>query len=141
VSVDEAAAKAKAEGPTDAAAKPDPFGSADQAKAKADFDDAFAAFTASSKGKPAVASDANKSTDAFNTEFPPISELEHEEESESESEQGGFEDDFSPASPPNKIANKPDAGTAEAEKVEETSANVVPPEVPVKEPLEDAPKR
>ncbi|KHO01922.1 EF hand domain protein [Metarhizium album ARSEF 1941] len=137
-SVDEAASKAKAEAATDPASKPDPFGNTDQAKAKADFDNAFAAFSASDKGKAAGESDVNKSTDAFNTEFPPISELERANDSESESDRGGFDDDFTAASPPNKAAgNKKDAATTENKQTRETSVNVGP-EVPAKEPLEDA---
>jgi epidermal growth factor receptor substrate 15 len=138
VSLDEAATKAKGEEATDAAPKPDPFGSTDQAKAKADFDNAFAAFTASGKGKAAAESEANKSNDAFNTEFPPISELERDEESESESEQGGFDDDFAPALSP-KGGNK-DTEDVEAPRPEETTSTAGP-EVPAKEPVQDASKR
>lgn len=79
----------------------DPFGGADQAKAKADFDNAFAAFTSSKSQEPAP--EAAKSTSAFDSEFPPISELENaDSESDSEVERGGFDDDFAPASPPAK---------------------------------------
>ncbi|OAQ73086.2 UBA/TS-N domain-containing protein [Pochonia chlamydosporia 170] len=140
VSVDEAASKAKGEDAAAAGPKPDPFGGTDQAKAKADFDNAFAAFTASGKGKATGESDANKSTDAFNTEFPPISELERDEdESESESERGGFDDDFTAASPANKGINAKETQAAETKKTEETSPSAAP-QVPAKEPVEDASK-
>ncbi|KAJ4243322.1 hypothetical protein NW762_014832 [Fusarium torreyae] len=95
------------EAPKDDAPKPtetaDPFGGADDAKAKADFDNAFAAFTtAKSQTKPAP--EANKQSSAFDSEFPPISELERddEEDSDSSSDNGGFDDNFTPASPPGK---------------------------------------
>lgn len=84
---------------------------ADQDKAKADFDSAFAAFT-SSKGSAGAQDTTNKSKSAFDTEFPPISEIERDE-SDSESEPEGFDDDFAPASPEAK--KKP-------EKAEEPSA-------------------
>ncbi|KAF7556090.1 hypothetical protein G7046_g6392 [Stylonectria norvegica] len=84
----------------------DPFGPVDQAKAKADFDNAFAAFT-TGKGQAKPAPDTSKAANTFDSEFPPISELERDDdESDSASEQGGFEggfdDDFAPASPPSK---------------------------------------
>ncbi|KAM5361625.1 hypothetical protein ACJZ2D_012968 [Fusarium nematophilum] len=90
----------------------DPFGHADEAKAKADFENAFAAFTtAKSQSKPAQ--EASKSTSAFDSEFPPISELERDDDSDSSSDQGGFEDDFAPASPPSKsFGNKAVTGEA-----------------------------
>ncbi|KAF4975752.1 hypothetical protein FZEAL_7502 [Fusarium zealandicum] len=79
----------------------DPFGGNDEAKAKADFENAFAAFTTSkSQSKPAP--EADKSTAVFDSEFPPISELERDDDSDSSSDQGGFDDDFAPASPPSK---------------------------------------
>ncbi|KAF4993577.1 hypothetical protein FDECE_13359, partial [Fusarium decemcellulare] len=79
----------------------DPFGGNDEAKAKADFENAFAAFTtAKSQTKPVP--EANKSTSAFDSEFPPISELERDDDSDSSSDHGGFDDDFAPASPPSK---------------------------------------
>ncbi|KAH6891199.1 hypothetical protein B0T10DRAFT_595377 [Thelonectria olida] len=78
----------------------DPFGVDDEAKAKADFENAFAAFTTSkSKSVPEPA----KPSAAFAAEFPPISELERDDDdSDSASDRGGFEDDFLPASPPPK---------------------------------------
>ncbi|KAF5027682.1 hypothetical protein F66182_166 [Fusarium sp. NRRL 66182] len=92
----------------------DPFGRADEAKAKADFENAFAAFTtAKSQGKPSP--EVNKSSSAFDTEFPPISELERDddEDSDSSSDNGGFDDNFTPASPPNKsLGDKATTGDA-----------------------------
>ncbi|PTD04822.1 putative calcium-binding protein [Fusarium culmorum] len=82
----------------------DPFGGHDEAKAKADFENAFAAFTtAKTQSRPSP--EANKSS-AFDSEFPPISELERDEEedSDSSSDNGGFDDNFTPASPPAKPA-------------------------------------
>ncbi|KAH7156998.1 hypothetical protein EDB81DRAFT_409380 [Dactylonectria macrodidyma] len=86
----------------------DPFGTVDEAKAKADFENAFAAFTtAKTQSKPAP--EATKSTSAFDSEFPPISELERDDsDSDSASERGGFEDDFAPVSPPNKLSGETD---------------------------------
>jgi epidermal growth factor receptor substrate 15 len=92
--------------PTDATAsstvttaESDPFGALDQAKAKSDFDNAFASFTNAHKAQDKAATDPVKTSAAFNTEFPPISELERDEDSDTASEQGGFDDDFAPASP------------------------------------------
>ncbi|UKZ80766.1 hypothetical protein TrVFT333_008531 [Trichoderma virens FT-333] len=87
------------------------FDTTDHAKAKADFDNAFAAFTSAKtpssgadKGAAAV-KPHNAFDNAFDTEFPPISELERDV-SESDSERGGFDDDFAPASPENKAKEK-----------------------------------
>lgn len=98
--------------PEAAAGAADPFSALDQAKAKEDFDSAFASFKAGSGSKgpsdsaePAPAQTANQFS-AFSTEFPPISELERDEESDSEDEQGGFDDDFAPSSPNAKPADK-----------------------------------
>lgn len=91
----------------------DPFSAMDQTKAKEDFDNAFASFKASTGPKgPAVgaepgATDTPKGLSAFDSEFPPISELERDEESDSEDEKGGFDDDFAPASPNAKPADAP----------------------------------
>lgn len=79
------------------------FDNTDHAKAKADFDNAFAAFT--SAKAPASADKVVKPQNAFDTEFPPIAELERDV-SDSESERGGFDDDFAPASPANKAKEK-----------------------------------
>ncbi|OAA58201.1 EF hand domain protein [Cordyceps fumosorosea ARSEF 2679] len=75
-----------------------PFGD-DKDKAKADFDNAFAAFTSAKSTTPADTAAAPKTKSASDTEFPPISEIERDEDSDSESEQGGFDDDFAPTSP------------------------------------------
>ncbi|KAL6356710.1 hypothetical protein LRP88_10315 [Fusarium phalaenopsidis] len=105
--------------PADAAREPanesapkaaDPFGGADEAKAKADFENAFAAFT-TAKNQTKPVQETNKPTSAFDSEFPPISELERDDDSDSSSDQGGFEDDFAPASPPSKrFGDKPASG-------------------------------
>ncbi|XWX01357.1 hypothetical protein V2A60_009384 [Cordyceps javanica] len=97
-----------------------PF-SDDKEKAKADFDNAFAAFT-SSKTAATADNSTPKTKSAFDTEFPPISEIERDDDSDSESEQGGFDDDFAPTSPEkNKPAQKAAAPTAsETEKPVET---------------------
>jgi epidermal growth factor receptor substrate 15 len=118
------------------AAASDPFSNDDQAKAKADFDNAFAAFT-SAKEKPAAASDSPKPPAAFASEFPPISELERDDDSESDSEGGGFDDDFAPASPQNKgkapaAAPGPEATIAQASPPPAVEGT---PTVPPKEPL------
>ncbi|RFU75427.1 ef hand domain, partial [Trichoderma arundinaceum] len=81
------------------------FDNTDHAKAKADFDNAFAAFTSAKAPGSADNGAAVKPPTAFDTEFPPISELERDV-SDSESERGGFDDDFAPASPENKAKGK-----------------------------------
>ncbi|OAQ98771.1 hypothetical protein LLEC1_06231 [Akanthomyces lecanii] len=106
-----------------------PF-SDDKDKAKADFDNAFAAFT-SSKSAPTAEATAPKTQSAFDTEFPPISEIERDDESDSESDQGGFDDDFAPTSPgETKAAQKatvPAAALPEkAEKATEAPREVQP---------------
>ncbi|KJZ80302.1 hypothetical protein HIM_00152 [Hirsutella minnesotensis 3608] len=83
-----------------------PFGNADQAKAKADFDNAFAAFAASGRSQ-AAATEGSASQSAFDSEFPPISEVERDDDSDSESERGGFDDDFAPLSPRVAASEKP----------------------------------
>ena len=100
------------------------FGNADQAKAKADFDNAFAAFTSSNKSQTSNGADGAKAQSAFDSEFPPISELERDDESDSDSERGGFDDDFTPTSPKHKADTKT-AGpepTPEAKQVDATAA-------------------
>ncbi|RFU32654.1 hypothetical protein B7463_g3671, partial [Scytalidium lignicola] len=82
----------------------DPFGSAKEAprsgNTKEDFDSAFAGFGSSAKSqeRPKTANAETSPPANFNKEFPPIAELENDE-SDSASENGGFEDDFAPASP------------------------------------------
>lgn len=97
-----------------------PFGEDDGAKAKADFDNAFAAFTSSKSTAPTEAA-APKAKSAFDSEFPPISEIERDE-SDSESEQGGFDDDFAPASPEK---TKKAAETTADKSAEDTAAETV----------------
>jgi epidermal growth factor receptor substrate 15 len=88
----------------------DPFGAGKEpvrsATAKDDFDAAFAGFSAPPKTqeRSLTGNSSNEGSVAavsagFHKEFPPIAELEHDDESESASEGGGFEDDFAPASP------------------------------------------
>ncbi|KAK3900548.1 hypothetical protein C8A05DRAFT_35809 [Staphylotrichum tortipilum] len=107
-SISEEAGKAK---------EADPFAVDQDSKAKEDFESAFASFkqARATTGSPAAAagSDTAKAFSSFNTEFPPISELERDEESDSESERGGFDDDFAPVSPP----------PAKGEKVESRAAS------------------
>lgn len=82
----------------------------DQAKAKEDFESAFASFKASTpKDASAEVSgtDQAKNRTAFDAEFPPISELEKDDESDS-ADEAGFDDDFAPASPPN-ASDKPES--------------------------------
>lgn len=80
------------------------FDNTDHAKAKADFDNAFAAFTSAKAPGSTDKGAAVKPQNAFDSEFPPISELEREID-ESDSERG-FDDDFAPASPENKAKEK-----------------------------------
>ncbi|PTB79140.1 endocytic protein [Trichoderma longibrachiatum ATCC 18648] len=110
------------------------FDNTDHAKAKADFDNAFAAFTStkapgSGADKESAAVKPQSAFDnAFDTEFPPISELERDV-SESDSETGGFDDDFAPASPENKAKEKQAASepTPESHKpTTETSDSAAP---------------
>jgi len=77
----------------------DPFGAMDQAKAKADFENAFASFTKAHNKSAERATETKLS--GFNAEFPPISELEADE-SDTDSDQGGFDDDFTSSSPKGK---------------------------------------
>ncbi|KAK0639157.1 hypothetical protein B0T16DRAFT_422541 [Cercophora newfieldiana] len=84
----------------------DPFGALDQAKAKEDFESAFASFKTSKANTASSSGDAAKAFTTFNSEFPPISELERDDESDTDSDRGGFDDDFAPASPPPKKTEK-----------------------------------
>ncbi len=70
------------------------------AAAKDDFDSAFAGFGAPSNLKKEASERSGSATGSsnFHSEFPPLQELEHDDESDSGSE-GGFEDDFTSASP------------------------------------------
>jgi epidermal growth factor receptor substrate 15 len=82
----------------------DPF-AIDQKKAKEDFESAFASFKQAKAGATS-SNDTATAFSRFDTEFPPISELERDDESDSESERGGFDDDFAPASPTPKLSEK-----------------------------------
>ncbi|KAK0665381.1 hypothetical protein QBC41DRAFT_306208 [Cercophora samala] len=85
----------------------DPF-AVDQQKAKEDFESAFASFKQAKAVAPASSNTdtTTKAFSTFNNEFPPISELERDDDSDSESDRGGFDDDFAPVSPPVKTAEK-----------------------------------
>ncbi|ELQ38625.1 EF hand domain-containing protein [Pyricularia oryzae Y34] len=112
----------------------DPFSSVDQAKAKDDFESAFASFK-NAHTKPAAAgasafdmpssstggSEGKEPTvAAFASEFPPISELERDDDSDSESDRDGFDDDFAPTSP--KPATETNTiGVASSEDIKPTS--------------------
>ncbi|KAK2606819.1 hypothetical protein N8I77_005544 [Diaporthe amygdali] len=102
---------AKADPP--AASGGDPFSAMDEARAKDDFESAFASFK-NSKAPSAAPEDSSapeqpKARSAFDSEFPPISELEKDDDSDSEDDQGGFDDDFAPASPPPNPTAKPES--------------------------------
>ncbi|CAH0041119.1 unnamed protein product [Clonostachys solani] len=117
---EEAGNKASDE-PSDAPKSSDVFANTDQAKAKAEFDNAFAAFASAKSTSPdTTAFEPAKTKSVFNTEFPPISSLEKDDESDSESDEGGFDDDFAPRSPPQKLkaADTSSAPTSEGTKVD-----------------------
>ncbi|GAW22019.1 hypothetical protein ANO14919_115530 [Xylariales sp. No.14919] len=92
----------------------DPFaGMKDTGNAKMDFDSAFASFpNSSSKSQEKSAKDSSNAFSSFNTEFPPISELERDDESDSASEGNRFDDDFTPTSPPQKTTGESDTPNA-----------------------------
>ncbi len=80
----------------------DPFGGLkDSGNAKVDFDSAFASFTNSSSKTQEQSSkkDPGNAFTNFSSEFPPISEIERDDDSETASEGNRFDDDFAPASP------------------------------------------
>ncbi|KAI1492858.1 hypothetical protein F5X96DRAFT_624637 [Biscogniauxia mediterranea] len=85
----------------------------DSGNAKVDFESAFASF-ANSSNKPQEKStkDTTNAFASFNSEFPPISELERDDESDTASEGNGFDDDFAPASPMSKRAAKNESPSA-----------------------------
>ncbi|KAH7040681.1 uncharacterized protein B0I36DRAFT_311243 [Microdochium trichocladiopsis] len=91
----------------------DPFGQMnDTRNAKDDFDSAFASFGSStSKAVP------DKPAKDFHSEFPPISELEQDDDSDSSDDGNGFEDDFSPVAPAATAA----AGSQKADSVATSS--------------------
>jgi epidermal growth factor receptor substrate 15 len=88
--------------------------------AKDDFDAAFAGFGSSAKTQErsntgsSNEGPANVLPAGFNKEFPPIAELDHDDDTDSASEGGGFEDDFAPATPSHKrnTSSGTQAGTA-----------------------------
>lgn len=84
----------------------------DDINAKDDFDSAFADFGSSTKVED-KAVDNTKAFTAFDSEFPPIAEIERDDTSDSGSDGNGFDDDFNPGSPPaaeeGKITPKPAA--------------------------------
>ncbi|KAN0110360.1 hypothetical protein V8E51_006747 [Hyaloscypha variabilis] len=74
--------------------------------AKDDFDAAFAGFGAPAKtqershtGNSSASASGSAVPASFSKEFPPIAELDHDDDSDSASDGGGFDDDFAPASP------------------------------------------
>jgi len=107
----------------------DPFaGMKDVGNAKMDFESAFAGFpNSSSKSHDKSAKDPSNAFSSFNTEFPPISELERDDESDSASEGNRFDDDFTAASPPpRKAADEGDTTNAPSSP-NATKAVAVPP--------------
>jgi epidermal growth factor receptor substrate 15 len=87
-----------------------PFSAVNQDKAKHDFESAFASVKSPHATGPENSNnDVAKAFPSFTAEFPPLSELERDDDSESEIDRGGFEDDFAPASPPSKAAEKNDS--------------------------------
>jgi epidermal growth factor receptor substrate 15 len=83
----------------------DHFAGVDQAKAKEDFDSAFASFK-SARAKAPTADTPVPTSSASHTEFPPVSSLEIEDDDSDSDSDRGFDDDFAPASPPQKSAGK-----------------------------------
>lgn len=77
----------------------DPFGGLkDSGNSKVDFESAFANFKAQDQSK-----DSGNAFSTFSSEFPPISELERDDDdSDTASEGNRFDDDFAPASPNNQ---------------------------------------
>jgi epidermal growth factor receptor substrate 15 len=74
--------------------------------AKDDFDAAFAGFGTSAKtqershtGNSSNEGSAAAAPSGFHKEFPPIAELDNDDDSDSASDAGGFDDDFAPGSP------------------------------------------
>lgn len=109
-----------------------PFAAVDQAKAKEDFESAFASFKTARAKAPSA--DVPKPFSASHTEFPPISELERDDNSESDSDRG-FDDDFAPASPPPKSADK----KSEASKPSSPALSKSSPTAAFAAPAEHAP--
>jgi epidermal growth factor receptor substrate 15 len=97
-----------------------PFAGMDNAKAKEEFDNAFAAFSAASTTQEKSTTEGTKSKSAFDSEFPPISELQRDDESDSESERGGFDDDFATTWPEQQRTTAPKAPEGKADESKET---------------------
>ncbi|KAK8009268.1 ef hand domain-containing protein [Apiospora marii] len=90
--------------------------------AKDDFDSAFASFSGGSSSGQEKPKDTNNTFTKFDSEFPPISEINRDDEdSETASEGNGFDDDFAPVSPTTKKADTTEAPKA-ASPVEATKA-------------------
>lgn len=103
----------------------------DPVNAKDDFDSAFASFGSSSKPQE-QSKDTNNAFSTFATEFPPISEIERDDDSDSASEGNGFDDDFAPASPSGKRTPAKARSEAPSSPVMSTKSAVVP-DVPAAE--------
>ncbi|KAK3320519.1 hypothetical protein B0T19DRAFT_450769 [Cercophora scortea] len=87
----------------------DPFAVVDQAKAKEDFESAFASFKSAQTRAPTISGlETTKAFSSFHSEFPPISELERDDEDseDTDTDGAGFDDDFAPSSPPVKTTEK-----------------------------------
>lgn len=97
--------------------------------AKDDFDSAFASFKGSKSQEEAK--DTSNPVAKFDSEFPPISELNHDDESDSASEGNGFEDDFTPVSPGTKKDQS--SGTPNAPLSPTTAKSAAGPDVPAAE--------
>jgi len=114
----------------------DPFAQMkDTRNAKDDFDSAFASFGNSSTKAP-----AEKPAQDFHSEFPPISELEQDDDSDSSDDGNGFggngfDDDFSPAAPAATAAAA--AGSHKADSVATSSPALKKSELAV-EPAESS---
>ena len=110
----------------------DLFGAMDHAKAKADFDNAFASFKNNKSQEKPQSPEGNNAFSSFDTEFPPISELERDE-SDSDSEKGaGFDDDFAPSAPKETEKGgeaEKKAGSPAEDKAEEPRGDEKPAEV------------
>jgi epidermal growth factor receptor substrate 15 len=97
----------------------------DPVNAKDDFDSAFASFGSSSKAQDQP-KDTNNAFSTFANEFPPISEIERDDDSDSASDGNGFDDDFAPASPSGKRTPAKDKSVAPSSPVTSTKSAAVP---------------
>ncbi|KAI1381600.1 hypothetical protein F4677DRAFT_403559 [Hypoxylon crocopeplum] len=87
----------------------------DSGNAKVDFDSAFASMSGTSnKPQDKSIKETSNAFSTFDSEFPPISELERDDESDSASEENRFDDDFAPASPANRRTESKDAPASPA---------------------------